>query len=79
MLDCDWSDERQNCWREFVIAVEAALVGKYDPGTRLCTEHPVVRQELRAFIKAVREGRIIKTGEFSYAPVRKRIENSGKG
>jgi hypothetical protein len=72
-------DIRLKCWTEFIDAAESAERGDYKPALNLCAAHPVVRTELRAFTKAIREGRVRKIGPYQYEPVRGKRADSSKG
>jgi hypothetical protein len=68
MLD---DERRQACWREFTHAAECAAGGYYGPAKALVHAHPIIRGELTAFVKALREGRIVKEGD-RFRPVKSR-------
>lgn len=65
------SDEqhRRACWTRFCDAVDAAVLGDYAPAKRLIARPGVSASELRAFVRAVREGRVRKEAPYRYVNV----------
>lgn len=66
---------KDQSWAEFLAAVEAALAGDSGPARALCgrvrmTHGPIVAQqqerELRNFISAVREGKLVPDRKGGY-------------
>jgi hypothetical protein len=55
------NDDPEPYWAEFLHAAESAALGNVDAARALVQKHPIVREELRAFVKAIKEGRIVKT------------------
>jgi hypothetical protein len=64
--------DRERCWREFCDAADQSAYGDHEAATALVAHSPIVREELRAFVKALRCGKIRKIGPYRY-------ENVGKG
>jgi hypothetical protein len=65
------NDDPAPFFAEFIQAVEAALHGDQEPPRALVRQHPIIEGELRAFIAAAREGRLVKV-EGAWRPVKTR-------
>jgi hypothetical protein len=69
---------RLQAWRQFCDAADDAARGRYDKARLLVASHPVVRGELRAFVAALKEGRIRQTGAYQYENVWKKGAKGSK-
>lgn len=55
------NDDRERCWAEFLAAAESSAAGDHRLARELVARHPIVREELRAFVAAIRAGRLVRT------------------
>ena len=53
---------RDEAWSQFTAAVESAINGDPGPARELVAAYPVVREELRRFYQARKDGRIVIEG-----------------
>jgi hypothetical protein len=66
-------DRRQQCWHEYCDAAELSLRGDHAATVSLAARYPIIRSELKAFIVAIRDGRLVKTGPYRYEPCRQKF------
>jgi hypothetical protein len=54
------NDDPEPYWIEFLAAAEASAIGNHALAIALVQKHPIVRGELKAFVGAIRSGRLEK-------------------
>jgi len=58
-----WAEQRLACWRRFLAAVDAGLAGNWAGCAKVVGHSNHAATELRNVLKAIREGRIVRTAD----------------
>jgi hypothetical protein len=82
-LERAWLERRTECWRQFLAAVDSGLSGNWAGCAAIVGVDQYAATELRNVIRAIRDGRLVRTPEGLAVTAKgrraKRVGESGGG